>query len=143
MDPDPEYAAYLAYSGIIDIIQLHGSEDDAYIERLRSLTDAPVIKAFEIKSAKDLERVDTCPSDYVLLDAGKGEGITFNWDMISSVKRPYFLAGGLSPDNAGDAIARLHPFALDVSSGIEKDGVKDEGRMRAFMEAVNGKDILI
>ena len=76
----------------------------------------------------------------VLLDAGAGDGKTFDWSLLSSVSRPYFLAGGLTPENAAEAVQRFHPFAVDVSSGIETDGFKDYTKMRAFMRAVREGD---
>ncbi len=75
-----------------------------------------------------------------MLDSGAGTGTAFDWGLIQSIKRPYFLAGGLSPDNVGDAVARLRPFAVDVSSGIETGGVKDQTKMAAFVAAVRKED---
>ena len=71
----------------------------------------------------------------MLLDSGAGTGKTFDRSLVQSVQRPYFLAGGLDPDNVADAIAALHPYGVDVSSGIETDGVKDESKMAAFVAA--------
>ena len=71
----------------------------------------------------------------MLLDSGAGTGKTFDWSLVRSVQRPYFLAGGLDPDNVADAIAALHPYGVDVSSGIETDGVKGESKMAAFVAA--------
>jgi phosphoribosylanthranilate isomerase len=83
-------------------------------------------------------RAEKSPADYILLDAGAGDGKTFEWDLARGVGRPYFLAGGLTPENAGEAAARLRPYALDVSSGIETDGVKDPEKMRSFVRTVRG-----
>ena len=129
-------------NGVIDIAQLHGSENEDYISRVRSLTDKPIIKAFRIETAKDIADIERCSADYVLLDSGAGTGIKFDWNLIQNIKRPYFLAGGLSPDNAGDAVTMLHPFAVDVSSGIETDGVKDKIKMAAFVAAVRKEEEL-
>ena len=71
-----------------------------------------------------------------MLDGGKGEGRAFNWKLLEEIKRPFFLAGGLNADNAEAAVADLHPFAVDVSTGIETDGVKDKEKMTAFVSAV-------
>ena len=87
-----------------------------------------------------MKRAEKSSADYVLLDAGAGDGKTFEWELAESVARPCFLAGGLTPENAGEAVERLHPFALDVSSGIETDGVKDPEKMRAFMRAVRRRE---
>ena len=120
-------------SGVIDVAQLHGSEDDDYIARLRALTGKPIFRAFKVKSEADLPAIENCAADLVLLDSGAGTGKTFDWSLVRSVQRPYFLAGGLDPDNVADAIAALHPYGVDVSSGIETDGVKDESKMAAFV----------
>ena len=142
VNEDPERIACLVNSGVIDIAQLHGSEDEDYIKKLRTLTDKPVIRAFRIESARDIENAEHCSAEYVLLDSGAGTGAVFDWELIQDINRPYFLAGGLSPDNLGDAVKLLHPFAVDVSSGIETDGVKDRIKMAAFVAAVRKEERL-
>lgn len=141
VNAQPETIAFLLEEGIIDLAQLHGQEDAEYIARLRDLTDKPVIQAFRVGSGEDVRRAEKSPAEYILLDAGAGDGKTFEWEHAKSAARPYFLAGGLTPENAAEAAEKLHPFALDVSSGIETDGVKDPQKMRAFMRAVrrNGR----
>ena len=124
------------YEEKLDIIQLHGKEDDEYIRSLRLRTAKPVIKAFKITSKEDVEKARESISDYVLLDSGTGTGKTFDHSLICEIDRPYFLAGGLTPDNVGEAIASLRPFAVDASSSLETDGKKDPGKMKAFVEAV-------
>ena len=140
VDEAPDTVAALLNSGVIDIAQLHGSEDEAYIQRLRQRTDQPIIKAFQIKSRHNLAEAKTCTADHILLDSGAGTGNVFDWSVLRDVKRPYFLAGGLSPDNVGDAIRLLHPYAVDVSSGIETDGRKDEEKAAAFIAAVRKEE---
>lgn len=78
-------------------------------------------------------------ADYIMFDPGKGEGATFNWQLIKDVEREFFLAGGLTPENVGNAVKTVHPFAVDVSSGIENDGHKDEAKMTKFVENVREK----
>lgn len=136
VDENPETVAELLDEGIIDIAQLHGKEDEGYISELRKLTSAPIIQAFLIESREDIKRAELSSADYVLLDSGAGTGEVFDWEYIDEINRPYFLAGGLTPDNAGEAVRRLRPFAVDVSSGIETDGVKDKGKMASFADAV-------
>lgn len=138
----PETIARLLNNGTIDLPQLHGDEDEAYIRRLRQLTGRPVIKAFQIRSAADLEAALHSPADYILLDSGAGTGTTFDWKLIRHVNRPYFLAGGLNVENVGTAAKLLRPFAVDVSSGIETDGVKDQTKMAAFAAAVRKEEKL-
>ena len=76
------------------------------------------------------------PSDYVLLDSGTGTGKTFDHSLIENIDRPFFLAGGLTAENVGDAIEAFHPFAVDASSSLETDGNKDKNKMAAFVAAV-------
>ena len=137
----PETVAALLDRGIIDIAQLHGKEDAAYIRRLRQLTKKPLIQAFRVDTPADVAAAQASTADYVLLDSGAGgTGTSFDWSLLQNIQRPYFLAGGLTPENVGGAVATLHPYAVDVSSGIETDGKKDMEKMRAFVYAVRGKD---
>ena len=136
VNEEPEAVAKLLNEGVVDIAQLHGTEDEAYIRRLRQLTDRPLIQAFRIQSKEDLLRAELSSADEILLDAGAGTGMVFDWSLLQNAGRRYFLAGGLTPENAGNAIRSLHPFALDVSSGIETEGRKDPGKMAAFVSAV-------
>ena len=140
VDKAPEQVAALLEEGIIDLAQLHGREDENYLERLRALTEKPIIQAFPIKTPNDLERAQSSSADYILLDSGAGTGTTFDWGLLTSVRRPYFLAGGLGPDNVAQAIRTLHPWGGDVSSGIETGGVKDFHKMAAFAAAVRKEE---
>ncbi len=136
LDDDLDMVAGMLNLGIVDVVQLHGSEDEEYIKKLRAITDKPIIKAFIINSAEDVRRAEASSADYILLDGGKGSGKAFDWRLLAHINRPYFLAGGLNPANAAEAVAALQPFAVDVSSGIETDGVKDAEKMTAFVAAV-------
>lgn len=142
VDEPPGKIAHLLDSGIIDIAQLHGSEDEGYIKRLRTFSDKPLIKAFRILSEDDVKRAQESSADFVLLDSGQGCGKAFDWELLRDIKRDYFLAGGLDPENVSDAIRALHPFAVDVSSGIETDHIKDKNKMVAFVSAVRKEDAL-
>ncbi|MEE0843058.1 MAG: phosphoribosylanthranilate isomerase [Ruminococcus sp.] len=136
LDDDLDTVGALMNLGIVDMVQLHGSEDEEYIAKLRAITDKPIIKAFIINNENDVRLAEESSADYILLDGGKGEGRAFNWKLLEEIKRPFFLAGGLNTDNAEAAVADLHPFAVDVSTGIETDGVKDKEKMTAFVAAV-------
>ena len=136
VDESPEKIADLLNENIIDIAQLHGHETEGYIQTLRTITDKPIIKAFKVKSDTDLNVIENSTADYILLDSGAGTGSVFNWKLIQNIKRPFFLAGGLSIENINEAIHMLHPYAVDVSSGIETDGFKDPVKMEAFTAAV-------
>lgn len=134
VDEEPQRVAQLVSGGAIRVIQLHGHEDEAYLERIRGMTDAPVIKAFKIRSRQDIELANSYPADFILLDNGCGTGQTFDWQLILGMKRPFFLAGGLTIDNVSDAIEKYQPYAVDISSGVETDGYKDCGKMQQFVE---------
>ena len=133
----PEEVAALLETHAIAAAQLHGQEDDAYIRSLRRLTDAPIIQAFHAASPADIERANRSIADCILLDHGAGgTGCTFDWLLTDRVTRPYILAGGLTPKNLPRAIERCHPFAVDLSSGVETNGCKDLNKMRAAVAAV-------
>lgn len=129
----------LLSSGVIDLAQLHGGEDETYIERMRERTDRPIIKAFRVEGEEDIEKAQASAADYVLLDSGGGgTGKAFDRELLARIDWPYFLAGGLDASTVGEAVKRWRPYAVDVSSGIETNGVKDAEKMRRFMEAVRG-----
>lgn len=137
----PETVAGLLNAGIIDIAQLHGQENAAYIARLRSLTARPLWQAFRVTDAESLAKAGKSPADLVLLDSGAGgTGTAFDWTVLDKFSRLYFLAGGLGPDTVGNAVKRFHPYAVDVSSGIETAGKKDPAKMAAFVAAVRKND---
>lgn len=156
VNEQPAAVASLLNSGVINYAQLHGSEDEAYIARLRELTKKPFIQAFCVKQASDIERARTSSASMVLLDAGRGEGARFNWSLLGDTRvaaqedaqddapanrnnvlqRAYLLAGGLSPENVFLACELCHPFGVDVSSGIETQGTKDPAKMQRFLEEV-------
>ena len=137
VDEELETVAALLSAGVIDLVQLHGKEDEAYISRLRELTEKPVIKAFSVRDEKDIEKACESSADFVLLDAGDGgTGTAFDRKFLAGMSRPYFLAGVLDASNVGEAVKRWQPYAVDVSSGIETDGLKDAEKMQAFVESV-------
>ena len=137
----PEVVAALLNTGVVDLAQLHGGEDEEYINALRGLTDKPLIQAFRIENTTDLNRARQSSADCILLDNGAGgTGATFDWALLKGFDRPYFLAGGLDSGNVRQAIAALRPFAVDVSSGIETDGVKDYMKMTAFVNAARHEE---
>ena len=101
------------------------------------MTDKPIIQAFRIDSEADIAAARASSADLVLLDSGAGgTGTTFDWTLLRDIGRDWFLAGGLGVDNAAEAVRRFHPYGVDVSSGIETDGLKDENKMTAFVRAV-------
>lgn len=136
VDENIEVIADLIKRKIIDIVQLHGNESEKYITGLRRVIDCPVIKAFRIESETDIVSANNSSADYVLLDSGGGTGKVFDHSLLKDIARPYFLAGGLTPENVETAIKQLAPFAVDASSSLETDGFKDKIKMTAFVNAV-------
>ena len=136
VDEKIEVIADLIKRKIIDIVQLHGNESEQYIEDLQRVIDCPVIKAFRIESEADIVSANNSSADYVLLDSGGGTGKVFDHSLLKDIARPYFLAGGLTPENVETAVKQLKSFAVDVSSSLETDGFKDKIKMTAFVNAV-------
>lgn len=140
VDAKPEVIAGMAEMEVIDAVQLHGSEDEAYLRELKRRIKIPVFQAFRVTSWEDVKRAEESSADMVLLDSGAGCGEVFDWSLLKDMKRPYFLAGGLTPENVSHAIKSLHPYGVDASSSLETEGLKDSIKMTAFAEAVRGKE---
>ena len=137
VDETAEYIMNYLKTGLIDIVQLHGSEPNELILTLKEeYPHIPLIRSFEVRSAQTIKAANECPADMVLLDSGKGSGRTFAWELLAGMKRPYILAGGLNPQNVGEAVRTLRPYGVDTSSGVETDGIKDETKIRDFIETV-------
>lgn len=132
--PETTCAEY-ANRGIIDVIQLHGGEDAEFIRRLRELTDAPIIKAAKIRTPEDIRAVQRLGADFVLLDNGTGTGEMFDHSLLdgAEIRQPFFLAGGLTPENLRQAAESARPYCVDLSSGVETEKLKDREKM---LEAV-------
>ena len=135
VDEDPRVVAEIANDGTVDMVQLHGVEDEEYIHGLRKLTDVPIIRTFCVRSEEDLVRASESSADMVLLDNGKGTGQTFDWTLMRDLERDFILSGGLSASNVSDAVRKFHPYAVDVSSAVETDGFKDRSKMEQFIDA--------
>lgn len=142
LNEELEIMAELANQNIIHMIQLHGQETEQTIKTLRSLTSAPIIQAFTMQTSDDINRAEASSADLILLDSGSGTGTVFNWSLIRRrIKRPFFLAGGLNPENVSEAIRTLSPYGVDVSSGIEINGKKDRHKMEAFTASVRKEEM--
>lgn len=134
------FESILDYALNLDVLQLHGDESLEYAGRLRAETDKTIIKAVRAKSPDDIERFNDYPCDYMLIDAYKegeygGTGKVADWSIIkkAEIKKPFFLAGGISADNVSDAISELSPFCVDVSSSVETNGYKDELKVKELI----------
>lgn len=140
-----EEIAAAAEMGIIDLVQLHGDEGNAYIAELKKICKLPIIKAVRVQDESDIKRAGYYNCDYLLFDtysqsAYGGTGRQFNRQLLKGVKihKPYFIAGGLNAENVRQAIKGLKPFAADVSGGVETDGDKDAAKIKAFIKQVKG-----
>lgn len=161
----------------LDLVQLHGGENAEMVRRIREEAGVPIVKACKLMPAdaagpgragtvREAEQALTNvlaasrTADYLLLDAGDGEGRRFDWSLLEEdscaggeasetvllartvLRERGFLAGGLTAANVGEAIARLRPFAVDVSSALETNGYKDEEKVAAFMKAAGKEDVV-
>lgn len=136
VDAPVEQIVNLARSGVISIAQLHGNEDIAYLEALRARAPELVIwQAFQVQTAETVALAAASSADMILLDGGAGDGEIFSWPLVKNCPFPFILAGGLTPENIPEAIQTLRPFAVDVSTGVETNGVKDETKMIAAVQA--------
>lgn len=129
---------------VIDIVQLHGDEDLLYLEKLKNASHLPIIKAFRLKDPTSFNKqkalMESLLLDNILLDTYSQEGYgglgkSFDWKLLSQVKRPYFLAGGIGLDNVEEALSH-HPYAIDVSSKVETAGVKDEKKIEELIKRI-------
>lgn len=127
----------LAQIGSIQAIQLHGNEDEDYIAHLRKQCTLPIIKAFQIKTANDLAKAEASSADMVLLDSGQGSGKSFDWSLLKTFTRPYLLAGGLNPQTIPKALNNLNPWGVDLSSGLETNGLKDREKIQCATAIVH------
>ena len=128
----------LAEQGIIDLIQLHGDEDEDTVRLLQAQTGLPVIRAFRVKDPSDIRAT---AADYRLFDTYDpsqygGSGAAFNWDLLQGVTGDFFLAGGLNSGNIAAAIQQVRPYCVDFSSGVETDGVKDRDKIIEIVEMI-------
>lgn len=131
----------LCNTGVIDVVQLHGDESEEYIRELKNQIDCPVIKAVRVKSAEQIWQAEKLSCDLLLLDTYQkeqygGSGKTFDYSMIPFLQKRFFLAGGLENSNIAQAIEKCNPYGVDISSGVETDGLKDENKIRQIIQTV-------
>lgn len=146
-----EHVAELCRRGIIDAAQLHGEESEEYIRNLKKITDIPVIKATKVQNASQVAERMSEEADYMLFDTYKkgelgGTGERFELSILEECLenlasqgrkiKPYFLAGGLDETNVSEVLGRIGCYCVDVSTGVETDGVKDEVKIKSFIENV-------
>jgi len=123
----------------IDIIQLHGDENEQYIDALRQKVDNKIIKSVKIQfTINNLQLTINSKVNFLLFDSGMGSGETFDWGLIKGYDKPFFLAGGLNKDNIAKALKTLKPYCVDLSSGVETNGLKDFEKIMEIMRIVRG-----
>lgn len=136
VDEKVEVIQEICEEKIIDIVQLHGNENEEYIEKLRMcIPNIEIWKAFQVHSLEDVVHAEKSSANRVLFDSGYGTGELFDWSIISSFTKPIILAGGLTPALIPKAVSLLHPWAVDISSGVESEGRKDKEKISAAVTA--------
>ena len=131
----------IANEANLDAVQLHGDEDETFIQSLKERTNVEVWKAVQIRSAADVEEWIDSSADMILFDAYHkdergGTGEVFDWSSLDEFERPFMLAGGIDSTNVARAIRTVRPYGIDTSSGIETNGVKDDEKITAFTKIV-------
>ena len=132
----------IADTANLDAVQLHGDEDEAFIQSLKERTNVEIWKAVQIRSAADVEKWIDSSADILLFDAYHkdergGTGEVFDWSSLDAFERPFMLAGGIDSTNVARAIRTVRSYGIDISSGIETNGVKDDEKIKAFTKIVN------
>lgn len=122
--------------GFIDIAQLQGTESEEYIQDLKIMSRKPVIKACQVDSTDVLPYAERSAADYILMGTEPGPNLDrlMDWSLLKGMNRPYILSGGLNPENLSDAIETLHPWGVNLSTGVETNGVKDREKILAAVE---------
>ena len=131
----------IANEANLDAVQLHGDEDETFIQSLKERTNVEVWKAIQIRTAADTEKWIDSSVDMLLFDAYHkdergGTGEVFDWSSLDAFERPFMLAGGIDSTNVARAIRTIRPYGIDISSGIETNGVKDDEKITAFTKIV-------
>lgn len=132
----------LVYQGVIDLIQLHGDEDETMMETLKRKAACPIIKAVRVERPEQILATEKLPCDMLLLDSFHpgsygGSGKSFNHSLIPPLWKPFFLAGGLDAGNVGQCILKYRPYGVDISSGVETNGIKDEEKIMKILVTVS------
>lgn len=136
-----EFITAICDAGTIDMVQLHGNETETYLLELKQKITCPIMKAVRVQNTEQIRMEANSGCDFLLLDTWKngqygGSGKMFDHDLIPELKKPFFLAGGLSSANISQAILGCTPYGVDVSSGVETDGIKDQVKMKRFIKTI-------
>ena len=145
---DPiDFIADLVEKKVIDMVQIHGDEDEAYMQELHNRINVPIIKAVRVKDESSFDGLENYACDYFLFDTYKkgmygGTGERFNLTLGDEkrIGKKYFVAGGLDATTVGEVLEHTYAMGVDVSGGVETNGLKDESKIAAFIEAVRSKE---
>lgn len=138
LDNTLEEILEVAESNAVSMLQFHGVTAPEIVSRIKKdkLTALPLIEAFSIKTHDDVERAVKSEADYILLDNGAGgTGSAFDWNLLGNVDRDFFIAGGLNAQNVAEVL-KLNPYAVDTSSGVETQKIKDRSKIGDFINRV-------
>lgn len=148
VNEDINKIAYISNCGIIDIVQLHGDEDENYISELKKIIakNIEIIKAVRVKNKNDIKAQDSQLIDYLLLDTYEegiygGSGKVFDHDLIPKVNKKIFIAGGINEINIIKIINKVKPYSVDISSGVETDGFKDEQKIKTIIDIIRKEEV--
>lgn len=133
----------LVNEGVIDVIQLHGDETGAYINELKQVITCPIFKAVRVQTQEQILKAEKTDCDMLLFDYYNekdkqygGSGKTFDYSLIPQLQKPFFIAGGLNNINIKQAILQYKPFGVDISSGVETNGIKDEEKIKEIIKTI-------
>lgn len=140
VDEEPDIIIELVRADILDIAQLHGKETEEQVRYIKERSGKPVWKAVEVKSEADIEKWNASVADCLLFDGGKGGGNPFAWELLQCAKRPFLLAGGLDMDRIKAAAKLPGLMGIDISSGVETDGLKDREKILQIVRLVRNMD---
>ena len=136
VNENPEVIIALLQSGVIDLAQLHGTEGVEDVHQIQMKTKKKVIKGIRQEQFSQIKLYEESSCDFLLLDSGAGGGETFDWKLLPTIHKPFFLAGGITEENVELGIRTVKPYGIDVSSGIETDGKKDFTKMKSLIERI-------
>lgn len=140
VDEEPDIIIELLRADILDIAQLHGKETEEQVRYIKERSGKPVWKAVEVKNEADIEKWNASVADCLLFDGGKGGGNPFVWELLQCAKRPFLLAGGLDMDRIKAAAKLPGLMGIDISSGVETDGLKDREKILQIVRLVRNMD---
>lgn len=139
VDSPIENIVKLVNEKVIEVVQLHGNENNMYIKQLKQLINVPIIKAIKVNHASDLDNLNYDVDYYLLDNKISGSGERFDWSLIKQLDKPFFLAGGIDLNNLNDAL-KINCFSLDISSGVETNGIKDRNKIIEIVRRVRNGD---